>query len=52
MAYIWTYGLGWAGLGPEGEVAEWVGQGFTDSEVTPRLLENVMKYSGCSFDFL
>jgi hypothetical protein len=30
-------------LGPEGELAE-LGQGFTDSEVTPGLFENVMKH--------
>lgn len=27
-----TYGLG---LGLEGELAEWVGQGFTNNEITP-----------------
>lgn len=24
------------GLGPEGELAEWVGQGFTNNEITPK----------------
>lgn len=33
VAYIWYK---WAGLGPEGELAEWVGQGFTNNEITPK----------------